>query len=54
MRFTNLSFILLFFPQVVDPEASKQTESRLASLGSVVGLDLQTPPDLLSEGKDQL
>ncbi|CDQ84948.1 unnamed protein product [Oncorhynchus mykiss] len=35
--------------EVVDPEASKQTESRLASLGSVVGLDLQTPPDLLSE-----
>uniref|UniRef100_A0A8C7MLT1 Bromodomain containing 7 n=1 Tax=Oncorhynchus kisutch TaxID=8019 RepID=A0A8C7MLT1_ONCKI len=26
--------------EVVDPEASKQTESRLASLGSVVGLDL--------------
>lgn len=37
--------------EVVDPEASKQTESRLASLGSVIGLglDLQTPPDLLSE-----
>ncbi|XP_055777504.1 bromodomain-containing protein 7-like [Salvelinus fontinalis] len=37
--------------EMVDPEASKQTESRLASLGSVIGLglDLQTPPDLLSE-----
>ncbi|XP_029576927.1 bromodomain-containing protein 7 [Salmo trutta] len=37
--------------EVVDPEASKQTESRLVSLGSVIGLglDLQTPPNLLSE-----
>ncbi|XP_045071984.1 bromodomain-containing protein 7-like [Coregonus clupeaformis] len=37
--------------EVVEPEASKQAESRLASLGSVIGLglDLQTPPDLLSE-----
>uniref|UniRef100_A0A4W5LZ93 Bromodomain containing 7 n=1 Tax=Hucho hucho TaxID=62062 RepID=A0A4W5LZ93_9TELE len=35
--------------EVVVPEASKQTESRLASLGSVIGLGLQTPPDLLSE-----
>uniref|UniRef100_A0A4W5RNQ0 Bromodomain containing 7 n=1 Tax=Hucho hucho TaxID=62062 RepID=A0A4W5RNQ0_9TELE len=34
---------------VVEPEASKQAVSRLASLGSVIGLDFQTPPDLHSE-----
>ncbi|XP_013982719.1 bromodomain-containing protein 7 [Salmo salar] len=35
--------------EVVEPEASKQAVSRLASLGSVIGLDFQNPPDLLSE-----
>ncbi|XP_029497612.1 bromodomain-containing protein 7-like [Oncorhynchus nerka] len=35
--------------EVVEPEASKQDVNRLASLGSVIGLDFQNPPDLLSE-----
>ncbi|XP_020329106.2 bromodomain-containing protein 7-like isoform X2 [Oncorhynchus kisutch] len=35
--------------EVVEPDASKQAVSRIASLVSVIGLDFQNPPDLLSE-----
>uniref|UniRef100_A0A8C8F7Y1 Bromo domain-containing protein n=1 Tax=Oncorhynchus tshawytscha TaxID=74940 RepID=A0A8C8F7Y1_ONCTS len=35
--------------EVVEPEPRKQAVSRIASLGSVISLDFQNPPDLLSE-----
>ncbi|XP_021442237.2 bromodomain-containing protein 7 [Oncorhynchus mykiss] len=37
--------------EVVEPEASKQAVSRIASLGSVIGLDFQNPPDLSEEAQ---
>ncbi|CDQ79832.1 unnamed protein product [Oncorhynchus mykiss] len=37
--------------EVVEPEASKQAVSRIASLGFVIGLDFQNPPDLSEEAQ---